>query len=101
MGVYCRGRLIEGGRFLLLSLYHYLNRHKKNFVKYRNIRKRKREVGLVVSAKYDCYTYYKKTAQVLDEKIYKKKKKFMMLELKYQKKVQCKTFRSFFVLFFL
>ena len=48
--------------------------------------KRKREIGLVVSAKDDCYTNDKRTSSVLDEEIKKRKAKYKTLEIHHQKK---------------
>ena len=48
--------------------------------------KRKREIGLVVSAKYDCYINDKRTSSVLDKEIKKRKTKYKTLEIHHQKK---------------
>ena len=66
-----------------------------NFVKVAVIGKR--ELRLVVSAKYECYTYDKRTAQILDNEIFKGKSRFVTLELQYQKKGRYRKFPSFLV----
>ena len=67
-------------------LYHFLNSDQKNFIRVTVTGKRKREIGLVVSAKYDCYTNEKRTSSVLDEGIKKRKTKYKTLEIQHQKK---------------
>ena len=46
--------------------------------------KRKREVGLVVSAKFTGYTVNRRHAQVLDSELSKKEEKFIHLQLLYE-----------------
>ena len=47
-------------------LYHFLNADSKNPIKVSVIGKQKREIGLVVPAKYECYDNDKQTAKILD-----------------------------------
>ena len=44
-----------------------------NFIKVTVIGKRKREIGLVVSAQYDCYTKIKRISAVLDKDLRKRR----------------------------
>jgi len=48
-------------------LTHFLNADSGNFIKVTVIGKRKREIGLVIPAKFECYSKIKKNASVLDE----------------------------------
>lgn len=73
-------------------LYHFLNADTFNFIKVTVIGKRKREIGLVVPAKFDCYTSNKKISTVLDEQLSKRKDKFKTLEVHHKKK---KIYRKF------
>ena len=73
-------------------LYHFLNSDQKNFIRATVTGKRKREIGLVVSAKYDCYTKDKRTFSVLDEEIKKRKTKYKTLEIHHQKKYVYRKF---------
>ena len=50
------------------------------------IGKRKREVGLVVPAKFSARTKCSRTARVLDEQLLKMKEQFSTLEFKHRKK---------------
>ena len=47
-------------------LYYFLNADTDNFIQVTVIGKRKREIGLVVPVKFDCYTSSKKLSTVLD-----------------------------------
>ena len=67
-------------------LYHFLNSDEKNFIRVTVTGKRKRKNGLVVPAKYNCYTNDKRTSSVLDEEIKKRKTKYKTLEIHNQKK---------------
>ena len=76
-------------------LYHFLQASAENCINVEVIDKRKREVGLVVLAKYNAFTRNKKIAMVLDEELAKRKKLCKScLELKHQQK---KIFRMFSV----
>ena len=76
-------------------LHHFLNADATNVIKVTITGKRKREVGLVVPAKYACFTRCKRTAKVLDEEIAKMKENFVTLELWHQKKKNYRMFPSF------
>ena len=52
-------------------LYHFLQASAENYINAEVIGKRKREVGLVVPAKYNAFTRNKKIAMVLDEELAK------------------------------
>ena len=68
-------------------LYHFLQASAENCINVEVIEKRKREVGLVVPAKYNAFTRNKKIAVVLDEELAKCKKLYRScLELKHQRK---------------
>ena len=68
-------------------LYHFLQASAENCINVEVIGKRKREVGLVVPAKYNAFTRNKKIAMVLDEELAKRKKLYKScLELKHQRK---------------
>ena len=66
-------------------LYHFLNSDQKNLIRVTVTRKRKREIGLIVSAKYDCYRNDKGTSSVSDEGLKKRKSKNKTLEIDHQK----------------
>ena len=55
-------------------LYHFLQASTENCINVEVIGKRKREVGLIVPAKYNAFTRNKKIAVVLDEELAKLKK---------------------------
>ena len=66
-------------------LYHFLQASAENCINVEVIGKRKREVGLVVPAKYNAFTRNKKITMVLDEEFAKRKKLYKYcLELKHQ-----------------
>ena len=66
-------------------LYHFLQASTENCINVEVIRKRKRDVGLVVPAKCNAFTRNKKIAMVLDEELAKRKKLYKScLELKHQ-----------------
>ena len=68
-------------------LYHFLQASAENCINVEVIGKRKRELGLVVLAKYNAFTRNKKIAMVLDEKLAKRKNLYKScLELKHQRK---------------
>ena len=74
-------------------LYHFLQASAGNCINVEVIGKRKREVGLVVPAKYNAFTRNKKIAMVLDEKLAERKKLYKScLELKHQRKNIYKMF---------
>ena len=76
-------------------LYHFLKSDQKNFIRVSVLGKRKREIGLVVPVKYDCFTSDKRTSIVLDEELMKRKNKYKTLEFYHQTK---KVYRAFPVL---
>ena len=59
------------------------------------IGKRKREIGLVVPAQYDCYTKIKRISVVLDKDLRKRKEKYLTLELFHQNKNYYRKFPVF------
>ena len=59
-------------------LYHFLQASAENCINVEVIEKRKREVGLVVPAKYNAFTRNKKIAVVLDEELAKCKKQILL-----------------------
>ena len=65
-------------------LHHFLKKSEGNFIRVTVIGKRKREIGLVVPAKYDCQTNDKRFASVLDGEIQKRKNMYKTLELYHQ-----------------
>ena len=74
-------------------LYHFLQASAENCVNVEIIGKRKREVGLVVPAKYDALTKNKKISMVLEKELSKRKNMYKScLELKHQQK---KIYRMF------
>ena len=77
-------------------LYHFLNADTFNFIKVIVIGKRKREIGLVVPAKFDCYTSNKKISTVLDEQLSKRKDKFKTLEVHHKKKKIIANFHTLY-----
>ena len=74
-------------------LYHFPQASAENCVNVEIIGKRKREVGLVVPAKYDALTKNKKISMVLEKELSKRKNMYKScLELKHQQK---KIYRMF------
>ena len=66
-------------------LDHFLQASAENCINVEVIGKRKREVGLVVPAKYNAFTRNKKITMVFDEELAKRKKLYKScLELKHQ-----------------
>ena len=64
-------------------LYHFRQASAENCINVEVTGNRKREVGLVVPAKYNAFTKNKKIAMVLDEELAKRKKLYKSrLELK-------------------
>ena len=72
---------------LLSLIYHFLNATSENRMTVEVTGKRKREVGLVVPAKFNALTKDKKTAKVLDKELFKRKTRYKScLELIHQQK---------------
>ena len=68
-------------------LYHFLQASAENCMNVEVIGKRKRDVGLVVPARYNAFTRNKKIAMVLDKERAKRKKVYKScLEPKHQRK---------------
>ena len=68
-------------------LYHFLQASSDNCINVRVIGKRKREIGLVVPAKYDALTKSKEMSMVLDKELSSRKNLYKSyLELKHQQK---------------
>ena len=68
----------------LSSLLHYfLEADDENHLICQVTGKRKREVGLVIPAKYFAYTKRKQIAETLDQEIKKRKEKLSYFELTY------------------
>ena len=74
-------------------IYHFLNASSENKLTVEVTGKRKREVGLVVPAKFNALTKDKKIAKVLDRELSKRKRRYIScFELKHQEK---KLYRMF------
>ena len=67
-------------------LNHFLKADRGNCIYVEVIGKRKREVGLVVPAKFSARIKCSQTAKVLDEQLLKMKEQFSTLEFKHGKK---------------
>ena len=67
-------------------LNEFLKADTRNCIYVEVIGKQKREVGLVVSAKFPARTKCSRTARVLDEQLLKTKEQFSTLEFKHRKK---------------
>lgn len=67
-------------------LHHFLNADPNNFINVTVMSKRKREIGLVVPGKFDCFTKSKRISCVLDEQLHQRKDTYKTLELIHQKK---------------
>ena len=67
-------------------LNQFLKADKGNRIYVEITGKRKREIGLVVPAKFSARTNCSRIAKVLDEELVKVKEKFSSLELKHRKK---------------
>ena len=68
-------------------IYHFWNASSENRITVEVTGKRKREVGLVVRAKFNALTKDKKTARVLDKELFKMKTRYKScLELMHQQK---------------
>ena len=57
-------------------IYLFLNGSSENRMTVKVTGKRKQEVGLVVPAKFNALTKDKKTAKVLDKKLFKRKTRY-------------------------
>ena len=74
-------------------IYHFLNASSENKLTVEVTGKRKREVGLVVPAKFNALTKDKKIAEVLDRELSKRKRRYIScFELKHEEK---KLYRMF------
>ena len=67
-------------------LNHFLKAHVGNSIYVEVTGKRKREVGLVVPAKFSARTKSTRTAKILDEQLDRIKEKFTTLEFKHRQK---------------
>ena len=67
-------------------LYHFLQEDKSNSIKVKVIGKRKREVGLVIPATFIAHTGNKRTAEIFNTELAKRRKMFTIFELKYKLK---------------
>lgn len=80
-------------------IYHFLNASSENRMTVEVTGKRKREVGLVVPAKFNALTKDKKTAKVLDKELFKRKTRYKScLELIHQQKNVYRMFPIYNVL---
>ena len=80
-------------------IYHFLNASSENRMTVEVKGKRKREVGLVVPAKFNALTKDKKTAKVLDKELFKRKTRYKScLELIHQPKNVYRMFPIYNVL---
>ena len=73
-------------------LYHFLRASDGNYVVVEILGKRKCEVGLVVTAKYNAFTTNRRDAKILDAELSKRRTLFVSLELIHKEK---KTYRMF------
>ena len=62
-------------------IYHFLNESNENFIEASVSGKRKREIGLVVPAKYVAFTKSKRMANILQSELKNKKGKYGLLTL--------------------
>ena len=62
-------------------LYHFLQEDKGNSIKVKVIGKRTREVGLVIPATFIAYTENKRTAEIFDTELAKRRKMFTFEDL--------------------
>ena len=69
-------------------LHHFLAEHLQNRIVVTITGARKREVGLVVPAKYKMYTLDKRCDTILNNELIKLQKTFTTLELKYTEKLR-------------
>ena len=80
-------------------IYHFLNASSENRMTVEVTDKRKREVGLVVPAKFNALTKDKKTAKVLNKELFKRKTRYEpCLELIHQQKNMYRMFPFYNVL---
>ena len=80
-------------------IYYFLNASSENRMTVEVTGKRKREVGLVVPAKFNAVTKDKKTTKVLDKELFKRKIRYKScLELIHQQKNVYRMFPVYNVL---
>ena len=73
-------------------LYYFLQSKDEKYVEVEILGKRKREVGLVVPAKYNAFTAKRQTAKILDAQLSKAKELFASLALLHNEK---RSYRMF------
>ena len=73
-------------------LYNFLREDKSNSIKLKVVGKRKREVGLLIPATFIACTENKRTAEIFDTELAKRRKMFTTFELKHKPK---RFFRAF------
>ena len=61
-------------------LYHFLQEDKGNSIKVKVVGKRTREVGLLIPATFIAYTENKRTAEIFDTELAKRRKMFTTFE---------------------
>ena len=71
-------------------IYHFLNESNENFAEASVIRKRMREIGLVVPAKYGAFTKTQRTTNILHSELKNKKAKYDLLNLEIITECVCK-----------
>ena len=105
IGVYKNGSELVGHISIEVSalLHYFLQNSKENMIFAVGAGKRKREMGLVVPARYVAETKDKRTAQILSEELLKKKEKYSHLEFDLMKidtlkKNLIKTYIAFFTI---
>ena len=72
-------------------MYHFLDESKENRIEAVVIGKRKREIGLVIPAKYTAVTTDNMTAKILLAELRKKKEKYKHSDLELLNETACKT----------
>ena len=82
IGVYKNGSELVGHIPIEISalLHYFLQNSKENMIFAVVVGKRKREIGLVVPARYVAETKDKRTAEILSEELLKKKEKYSHFE---------------------
>ena len=92
IGLYREGNLVGHIPVQVSSLiYHFLDESPENRIEAVVIGKRKREIGLVIPAKYTTVTTDNMTAKILLAKLKKKKEKYKHFDLELLTEKACKT----------
>ena len=87
VGLYKKDILVGHIPIEISSLcFHFINQDPGNKIKALSIGKRQREIGLVVLAKLIFITNNKRSSEVLENELLKRKNKFLTLTLKFKKK---------------